>query len=140
MGSTLFSLVYSVAAREIRGELAKHGLDPHCGFRHESGASGLTCDLLEPMRALFCDHLALRIARRDPEICLRATAVSSGGVILGRDGCDHVCRCVRSALDIRRARQLFTPREQIRRLISAVTDALNRDAASLDLQSFCPER
>lgn len=138
--NALLSLIYSVTAREIRAELAKHGLDPHCGFLHEPGASGLTYDLLEPLRAVFCDHLALRIARRDPEICLRATPVSSGGVILGRDGCDHVCRRVRSALDIRHARQQFTPREQFRRLISATTDALDRDADTPDFHNICPER
>ena len=138
--NALLSLIYSVTAREIRTELPRHGLDPHCGFLHEPGNSGLTSDLLEPMRATFCDHLALRIARKDPEICRRATPLPSGGVILGRTGCGRVCSLVRAALDIRHARQRFTPREQFRNILSAAADALDRNADAPDFRAILPER
>lgn len=61
------SLAYGITAMELRNAIERNSLDPHCGILHEPGygSGGLTYDLLEPVRAIFCDHTVLWLVRKD---------------------------------------------------------------------------
>jgi len=61
--NALLSWTYTILLGEIESALRAHGLDPAFGFLHElaGGTPSLALDLLEPLRAPFCDLLALNI-------------------------------------------------------------------------------
>jgi len=61
--NALLSYLYTLLAHDCRGALEGVGLDPQIGFLHEvrSGRPGLALDLMEELRAVLADRVALSL-------------------------------------------------------------------------------
>ncbi len=61
--NALLSWTYGIVSAEIESAIRLAGLDPAIGFLHELdyGRPSLVYDLIEPLRAPFCDALALHL-------------------------------------------------------------------------------
>ena len=61
--NALLSWTYSIVAAEVESAIRLAGLDPAIGFLHELdyGRPSLVYDLIEPLRAPFCDALVLHL-------------------------------------------------------------------------------
>ena len=60
--NAVLSFLYTLVTNRLLWRLDGAGLDPYLGFLHgiAYGRASLACDLVEGLRALFCDRLALR--------------------------------------------------------------------------------
>jgi CRISPR-associated protein Cas1 len=60
--NAVMSFLYTLITNRITSYLEAVGLDPYLGFYHtrEYGRPSLSCDLIEPLRSVLCDRLALR--------------------------------------------------------------------------------
>ena len=60
--NALLSLTYMMTFSEIVSECYSHALDPYIGFLHQLVYSrpSLAVDILEPLRALYCDHFVIK--------------------------------------------------------------------------------
>ena len=64
--NALLSFLYVLLAHDCRGALEGVGLDPQIGFLHEvrSGRPALALDLMEELRAILADRVALSLINR----------------------------------------------------------------------------
>jgi len=64
--NALLSYLYSVLAHDVSAALQANGLDPQVGFLHRDrpGRPGLALDLMEELRPLMADRLALTLINR----------------------------------------------------------------------------
>lgn len=62
-GNSILSFIYTLVTNRIAAYIDGIGFDPYVGFYHrmEYGRISLGCDLVEPVRALFCDRVTLKI-------------------------------------------------------------------------------
>ena len=122
--NALLSLIYTMVAQEIRRAIERWSLDPNCSFLHEPGygSGGLAQDLLEPLRATVCDHLALKILKHSPE--LREAIKASAGGRLGSAACAEVHSQLRAYWTSSHHRQEHTPQEQLELLMQGVVKGL----------------
>nr|WP_314071505.1 type I-C CRISPR-associated endonuclease Cas1c [uncultured Roseococcus sp.] len=64
--NALLSFLYSMLGHDCRSALEAHGLDPQVGFLHADrpGRAGLALDLMEELRPVLADRLALSLLNR----------------------------------------------------------------------------
>lgn len=60
--NSLLSLLYTLITNRFTSYIDGIGFDPYIGFLHslEYGRASLACDMVEPIRSIFCDRLVLR--------------------------------------------------------------------------------
>ena len=64
--NALLSFLYAILGHDCRSALEAHGLDPQVGFLHADrpGRAGLALDLMEELRPVLADRLALSLVNR----------------------------------------------------------------------------
>lgn len=64
--NALLSFLYAMLGHDCRAALEAHGLDPQVGFLHADrpGRAGLALDLMEELRPVLADRLALSLLNR----------------------------------------------------------------------------
>ena len=64
--NALLSFLYAVLGHDCRSALEAHGLDPQVGFLHADrpGRASLALDLMEELRPVLADRLALTLINR----------------------------------------------------------------------------
>ncbi|MBK7057070.1 MAG: CRISPR-associated endonuclease Cas1 [Leptospiraceae bacterium] len=63
VGNSVLSLLYTILTNRIAAYIDGIGFDPFIGFLHslEYGRLSLGCDMIEPLRPLFCDWFTLKL-------------------------------------------------------------------------------
>ena len=122
--NALLSIIYTLVAQKIRCAIEHWSLDPHCSFLHEPGygGGGLAQDLLEPLRATLCDHLALRMMKRSAN--MREAVKASVDGRLGNAVCGEVQDQLRAAWQSRHHRQGRTPQQQLELMVQEIVKSL----------------
>ena len=64
--NALLSFLYAILGHDCRSALEAHGLDPQVGFLHadKPGRASLALDLMEELRPVLADRLALSLVNR----------------------------------------------------------------------------
>lgn len=85
--NSLLSFLYSLLTNETVSALEAVGLDPYVGFLHTDrpGRPSLALDLIEEMRPLFADRLALSLVNRKQISSKGFTQKESGGILMDDD-------------------------------------------------------
>lgn len=80
--NALLSFVYVLLAHDVASALETVGLDPAVGFLHRDrpGRQGLALDLMEELRPLLADRLALSLINRKQISATGFTTSETGGV------------------------------------------------------------
>lgn len=65
--NALLSFLYAMLGHDCRAALESHGLDPQIGFLHADrpGRAGLALDVMEELRPVLADRLALSLVNRN---------------------------------------------------------------------------
>lgn len=81
--NALLSFLYTLLAHEIQSALEMVGLDPYVGFLHRDrpGRASLALDLMEELRPIFADRMALSLINRK-QISEKGFSVKEGGSVL----------------------------------------------------------
>lgn len=82
--NALLSFLYAMLGHDCRSALEAHGLDPQVGFLHADrpGRAGLALDLMEELRPVLADRLALSLVNRRQLDADDFTVEEAGGVRL----------------------------------------------------------
>lgn len=82
--NSLLSFLYTVLANEVASALEVVGLDPYVGFLHQDrpGRPSLALDMMEELRAVFVDRLALSLINRRQITGVGFTRKESGGILM----------------------------------------------------------
>jgi len=82
--NALLSFYYAMLGHDCRSALEAHGLDPQIGFLHADrpGRAGLALDLMEEMRPVLADRLALSLINRQQIRAEDFVVEDAGGVRL----------------------------------------------------------
>jgi CRISPR-associated protein Cas1 len=82
--NALLSFLYTILASEVASALETVGLDPYVGFLHQDrpGRPSLALDLMEELRPVFADRLALSLINRKQISGKGFTTKESGGIIM----------------------------------------------------------
>ncbi len=82
--NALLSFLYAILGHDCRSALEAHGLDPQVGFLHadKPGRSGLALDLMEELRPVLADRLALSLINRRQIAAEDFVLEEAGGVRL----------------------------------------------------------
>ncbi len=85
--NALLSFLYTLLTSEAASALETVGLDPYVGFLHQDrpGRPSLALDLMEELRPVFADRLALSLVNRKQITGKGFTQKESGGVIMDND-------------------------------------------------------
>ncbi|MBV9077134.1 MAG: type I-C CRISPR-associated endonuclease Cas1 [Methylobacteriaceae bacterium] len=85
--NALLSFLYAMLGHDCRSALEGHGLDPQVGFLHADrpGRAGLALDLMEELRPVLADRLALSLINRRQVQADDFTLEEAGGVRLTDD-------------------------------------------------------
>nr|WP_236691485.1 type I-C CRISPR-associated endonuclease Cas1c [Ornatilinea apprima] len=85
--NSLLSFLYTLLTNETVSALDAVGLDPYVGFLHADrpGRPSLALDLMEEMRPLFADRLALTLVNRKQISGKGFTQKESGGILMDDD-------------------------------------------------------
>lgn len=85
--NALLSFLYTLLTSEVASALETVGLDPYVGFLHQDrpGRPSLALDLMEELRPVFADRLALSLVNRKQITGKGFTQKESGGVIMDDD-------------------------------------------------------
>ena len=85
--NALLSFLYAILGHDCRSALEAHGLDPQVGFLHADrpGRSSLALDLMEELRPVLADRLALSLVNRRQLAAEDFVVEESGGVRLTDD-------------------------------------------------------
>ena len=85
--NALLSFLYAMLGHDCRGALEAHGLDPQVGFLHRDrpGRAGLALDLMEELRPVLADRLALSLVNRGQLRAGDFVVEEAGGVRLTDD-------------------------------------------------------
>lgn len=137
----LLSFCYWKTANLFREQCELHGLDRHCGFYHEPCryGGGLPYDLLEPLRAVHCDHLALRLIRNGT-IRPEDFQVGKKETRLKKTGREKFSRALRHHLHIRYPYQRHSMREVMDEMISQVIRFIDSEGDIPDFATLFPVR
>jgi CRISP-associated protein Cas1 len=84
--NALLSLLYTVLTHDCRSAAESVGLDPAVGFLHRDrpGRPSLALDLMEELRPIFADRLALSLINRR-QLCASDFETREGGTVLLTD-------------------------------------------------------
>jgi len=82
--NSLLSFLYTLLANECASALEAVGLDPYVGFLHADrpGRPSLALDLMEELRPVFADRLALSLVNRKQVTGKGFTKKESGGILM----------------------------------------------------------
>jgi CRISPR-associated protein Cas1 len=82
--NALLSFLYAMLGHDCRSALEAHGLDPQVGFLHadKPGRAGLALDLMEELRPVLADRLALSLINRRQIAAGDFVVEDAGGVRL----------------------------------------------------------
>ena len=85
--NALLSFLYAMLGHDCRSALEAHGLDPQVGFLHADrpGRSSLALDLMEELRPVLADRVALSLVNRRQLVATDFVVESAGGVHLTDD-------------------------------------------------------
>jgi len=85
--NALLSFLYAMLGHDCRSALETHGLDPQVGFLHADrpGRAGLALDLMEELRPVLADRLALSLVNRRQIAAADFVVEDAGGVRLTED-------------------------------------------------------
>jgi len=85
--NALLSFLYAMLGHDCRSALESHGLDPQVGFLHADrpGRASLALDLMEELRPVLADRLALSLVNRGQVSADDFTVEEAGGVRLTDD-------------------------------------------------------
>ena len=85
--NSLLSFLYTLLANEVASALETVGLDPYVGFLHQDrpGRPSLALDLMEELRPVFADRLALSLVNRKQIAGKGFTQKESGGILMDDD-------------------------------------------------------
>ncbi len=85
--NSLLSFLYTLLTHEVASALETVGLDPYVGFLHQDrpGRPGLALDLMEELRPVFADRLALSLVNRKQVTGKGFTQKESGGILMDDD-------------------------------------------------------
>lgn len=85
--NALLSFFYTLLTNEVSSALETVGLDPYVGFLHQDrpGRPSLALDLMEELRPVFADRLALSLINRKQISGKGFTQKESGGVLMDDD-------------------------------------------------------
>lgn len=82
--NSLLSFLYTLLTNEVASALEVVGLDPYVGFLHQDrpGRPSLALDLMEELRPVFADRLALSLVNRKQITGKGFTQKESGGILM----------------------------------------------------------
>jgi CRISPR-associated protein Cas1 len=85
--NTLLSFLYTLLANEVASALEGVGLDPYVGFLHQDrpGRPSLALDLMEELRPVCADRLALSLVNRKQVNGRGFVTKESGGILMDDD-------------------------------------------------------
>jgi CRISPR-associated protein Cas1 len=85
--NSLLSFLYALLTNEVASALETVGLDPYAGFFHQDrpGRPSLALDLMEELRPVFADRLALSLVNRRQISGKGFTQKESGGILMDDD-------------------------------------------------------
>jgi CRISPR-associated protein Cas1 len=85
--NALLSFLYTLLTSEVASALETVGLDPYVGFLHQDrpGRPSLALDLMEELRPVFADRLALSLINRKQITAKGFTQKESGGILMDDD-------------------------------------------------------
>lgn len=105
--NSLLSFLYTLLVSEVTSALETVGLDPYVGFLHRDrpGRPSLALDLMEELRPVFADRLALSLINRKQITGKGFIQKESGGVLME----DDTRKTVLTAWQERKKEQLVHP-------------------------------
>jgi CRISPR-associated protein Cas1 len=82
--NSLISFLYTLLTNDVASALETVGLDPYVGFLHQDrpGRPSLALDLMEELRPVFADRLALSLVNRKQITGKGFTQKESGGILM----------------------------------------------------------
>ena len=85
--NSLLSFLYTLLTNEVASAIEVVGLDPYVGFLHQDrpGRPSLALDLMEELRPVFADRLALSLVNRKQVAGKGFTQKESGGILMDDD-------------------------------------------------------
>jgi CRISPR-associated protein Cas1 len=85
--NSLLSFLYTLLTNEVASALETVGLDPYVGFLHQDrpGRPSLALDVMEELRPIFGDRLALSLVNRKQVTGKGFTQKESGGILMDDD-------------------------------------------------------
>lgn len=85
--NALLSFLYTLLVSEVSSALETVGLDPYVGFLHQDrpGRPSLALDLMEELRPVFADRLALSMVNRKQIAGKHFTQKENGGILMDDD-------------------------------------------------------
>jgi CRISPR-associated protein Cas1 len=105
--NALLSYLYTLLTYEAASALEAVGLDPYVGFLHPDrpGRPSLALDLMEELRPVFADRLALSLVNRKQISAKGFVQKESGGVLMD----DETRKAVLSAWQARKQEEIIHP-------------------------------
>lgn len=105
--NSLLSFLYALLTNEVASALEAVGLDPYVGFLHQDrpGRPSLALDLMEELRPVFGDRLALSLVNRRQVTGKGFTRKESGGILMD----DETRKTVLSAWQERKKEEIVHP-------------------------------
>lgn len=105
--NSLLSFLYTLLANDVSSALEVVGLDPYVGFLHQDrpGRPSLALDLMEELRPVFGDRLALSLVNRKQVTAKGFTQKESGGILMD----DDTRKAVLTAWQERKKEQIVHP-------------------------------
>jgi len=105
--NALLSFFYSLLTYEVASALEAVGLDPYAGFLHSDrpGRPSLALDMMEELRPVFADRLALTLVNRKQINGKGFTRKESGGVLMD----DNTRKTVLAAWQKRKQEEIVHP-------------------------------
>jgi CRISP-associated protein Cas1 len=105
--NSLLSFLYTLLTYEVASALEAVGLDPYVGFLHADrpGRPSLALDLMEELRPVFADRLALSLVNRKQVNAEGFAPKESGGILMD----DETRKVVLSAWQKRKQEEITHP-------------------------------
>jgi CRISP-associated protein Cas1 len=105
--NALLSYLYTLLTYEVASALATVGLDPYVGYLHSDrpGRPSLALDLMEELRPIFADRLALTLINRKQIVGEGFHQKESGGILMD----DETRKKVLTAWQTRKQEEVVHP-------------------------------
>jgi CRISPR-associated protein Cas1 len=105
--NSLLSFLYTLLTNDVASALEVVGLDPYVGFLHQDrpGRPSLALDMMEELRPVFADRLALSLVNRKQILGKGFTQKESGGILMD----DETRKTVLTAWQERKKEEILHP-------------------------------
>ncbi|MHC1781277.1 MAG: type I-C CRISPR-associated endonuclease Cas1c [Anaerolineaceae bacterium] len=105
--NSLLSFLYTLLTNEVASALEEVGLDPYVGFLHQDrpGRPSLALDLMEELRPVFGDRLALSLVNRRQVTGKGFVPKESGGILMD----DETRKAVLTAWQDKKKEEIIHP-------------------------------